>query len=71
MKTAAIKVDGLLSEACIDRIEWALKGVTGVEDVVVSLFRSLVTVRFDETRTYPSRLESVIAQAGYLAHRFA
>jgi copper chaperone CopZ len=71
MKTTAIEVYGLFSEGCIDKIEWALKRMAGVEDVVVSLLRSRVTVSFDENRIFATHLENAISEAGYAARRIA
>jgi len=65
MQTEAMKLYGLTSESCIDKVMQALEQLAGVNDVVVSLLRSRVIVCYDETRTVRSHMERVLRQAGY------
>jgi copper chaperone CopZ len=50
---------------CSTKISLALSAVTGVEDVQVSLASGHVTVRYDEQRTSPHRLEAVVLNSGF------
>jgi copper chaperone len=50
---------------CTSAVTKALKAVSGVDDVDVSLPTGDVTVRYDERRTSPDQLRSAMTGAGY------
>ena len=50
---------------CISTVTDALKAVSGVRDVDVSLSAGEATVQFDERLTSPDKLKSAVKGAGY------
>jgi copper chaperone len=65
MKTETLKVIGMTCEGCISKIARALKSISGVRDVAVSLKNNEATVHYDEQLTAPDQLELVIHDSGY------
>lgn len=65
MQTEVIKIRGMNSEGCIDKVNNALKSVKGVGDVVVSLAGNKATVQFDAQLTSSQELQATLARAGY------
>lgn len=65
MQTDSIKVNGMQCGGCVTKISLALKSVTGVEDVQVSLASGQVTVRYDEQLTSPQQLEAAVINSGF------
>jgi copper chaperone len=65
MQTENLKVTGLNSIHCIDTVTRALKSITGVKDVSVSLIQSKVTVLFDGNLTGATQLETALKNAGF------
>lgn len=57
---------GCQCNACCDRIERALRRVTGVQDVQVNLYKATATVEHDES-CEPRRLVEAVEHIGYLA----
>lgn len=62
-----MKVYGLVSETCIDRIKHALSMVAGIQDVTVSLLRSKVIVECDDRKANNAEISVALLKAGYLA----
>jgi copper chaperone CopZ len=50
---------------CTSNVTHALKAITGVGDVKVSLSGGEATVQYDERLTSPDQLKSAIKRAGY------
>lgn len=65
MQTEIVKVTGMTCGGCISTVTQALKAVSGVSDVSVSLSAGEATVKFDERLTSPEKLKSAVKGAGY------
>ena len=65
MQTELLKVTGMTCGGCISSVTHALKAVSGVSDVKVSLSAGEATVQYDEQLTSPEQLKSVVQSAGY------
>ena len=65
MQTETIKVIGMTCGGCSSKVAHALKAVTGVHDVVVSLPDNEAAVRYDEQLTSPNVMKAAITAAGY------
>jgi len=65
MQTAIVKITGMTCGGCVSNVSKALKAISGVEDVKVSLAAGEATVQFDERRTTPDQLKSAVKGAGY------
>ena len=65
MQTEIVKVTGMTCGGCISNVTHALKAVSGVSDVDVSLSAGEATVKFDERMTSPEKLKSAVKGAGY------
>ena len=65
MKTEHLKVTGMTCGGCTSNVTRALKAITGVGDVNVSLAAGEATVQFDESLTSPDQLKSAVKGAGY------
>ena len=58
-------VSGMTCGGCTRNVTHALKAVTGVGNVDVSLSASEATVQYDERLTSPEQLKSAVKNAGY------
>jgi len=67
MQTELLKVSGMTCGGCVSKVTQALKAVSGVGEVKVSLSAGEATVQFDERRTSPVQLRSAVKGAGYSA----
>jgi len=65
MQTELLKVTGMTCGGCISNVTQALKKVSGVGDVKVSLSVGEATVQYDERLTSPDQLKSAVKGAGY------
>ena len=65
MQTELLKVTGMTCGSCISKVTNALKTVSGVGEVKVSLSAGEATVQFDERLTSPEQLKSVVTDAGF------
>jgi len=65
MQTEIVKVTGMTCGGCISTVTQALKAVSGVGDVSVSLSAGEATVKFDERLTSSEKLKSAVKGAGY------
>ena len=65
MQTEIVKVTGMTCGGCISNVTHALKAITGVGDVKVSLSAGEATVQYDERLTSPEKLKSAVKDAGY------
>ncbi len=65
MQTEQIKVTGMTCGGCASNVTRALKAVSGVNNVNVSLPTGEATVQYDEKLTSPEQLKSMIKEAGY------
>ena len=65
MQTETIKVTGMTCGGCSSKVAHALKAVTGVHDVVVSLPNNEAAIRYDEQLTSPNVMKAAVKAAGY------
>ena len=65
MQTELLKVTGMTCGGCISNVTHALKTITGVGDVKVSLSAGEATVQYDERLASPEQLKSAVKGAGY------
>ena len=65
MKTEHLIVTGMTCGGCINSLTRALKSVSGVSDVNVSLATGETSVQYDENLTSPEQLKSAVDNAGY------
>ena len=65
MQTELLKVTGMTCGGCISNVTHALKAVSGVGDVKVSLSAGEAAVQYDERLTTPDKLKSAVKGAGY------
>lgn len=65
MQTETLKITGMTCDGCTKSVAHALKALTGVQDVVVSLSAGEAAVRYDEHLTAPDQLKSAVKGAGY------
>ena len=65
MQTELLKVTGMTCGGCTSNVTHALKAITGVGDVKVSLSAGEATVQYDERLTSPEQLKSAVKGAGY------
>ena len=64
MKTVVLNVEGMMCKHCVAHVEKALKGVIGVQEVVVSLENGTATVTA-EVDVSNEILKDVVVEAGY------
>ena len=65
MQTELLKITGMTCGGCTSNVTRALKAITGVGDVKVSLSAGEATVQYDERLTSPDQLKSAVKGAGY------
>jgi copper chaperone len=65
MQTEHLKVTGMTCGGCTSTVTHALKAITGVGDVNVSLSAGEASVQYDERLTSPEQLKSAVKGAGY------
>ncbi len=61
----SLTVDGMTCGACVNRVERALRGVSGVAEARVSLERGKAKVRYDPAATDFAALREAVGAAGY------
>ena len=65
MQTETLKVTGMTCDGCTKSVAHALKAVTGVHEVVVSLSAGEAAVRYDEHLTSHDQLKLALKGVGY------
>lgn len=65
MQTTTMCVDGMQCGGCVNKLSLALKQVTGVADVQISLASGQTTVRYDERKTSPAALNETVIATGF------
>ncbi len=65
MKTEILKVTGMSCGGCTSNVTNALKALSGVSDVEVSLSAGEATVQYNEQLTSPEQLKLAVKEAGY------
>ena len=65
MQTEIVRVTGMTCGGCVSNVTQALKAVSGVGEVDVSLSAGEATVKFDERLTSREKLKSAVKGAGY------
>ncbi|MCL2882682.1 MAG: heavy metal translocating P-type ATPase [Coriobacteriia bacterium] len=67
LKTISLPISGMTCAACVARVERAIAGVEGVEQVAVNLATEKATLSYDTARTDVSAIQAAVAHAGYKA----
>lgn len=67
MQKQTFRISGMTCAACSNRVEKAVKNVTGVEDVSVNLLKNSMFVVFDESKTNTMKIIESVEHAGYKA----
>lgn len=65
MQKQVLKVRGIISEDCTDKVTSALMAVNGVNDVTVSLANRQAIIVLDENLATLPKLAAALAGAGY------
>ena len=65
MKSESLKISGMTGEGCADKVEQALKAISGVNDVTVSLAMMEAAVQYDENIATRQQLQTALLGAGY------
>lgn len=65
MQTEILNVTGMTCGGCTGSVTNALKAVTGVGDVKVSLSTGEATVQYDERQASSDQLKSAVTGAGF------
>jgi copper chaperone len=65
MQTEILKVTGMTCGGCTSTVTNALKTLSGVGDVKVSLSAGEASIQYDERLTSPDKLKSAVERAGY------
>lgn len=65
MQTEVLKVSSMTCGGCTSKVTQALKAITGVSDVTVSLSAGAATVYYDERLTSSDQLKSTVTGVGY------
>jgi len=65
MQTEQLKITGMTCGGCITKITHALKAVSGVGDVTVSLSKGEATVQYDQHVASTDQIKSAVKGAGY------
>ena len=65
MQKEVLNISGMTCGGCTTEVTRALKAVSGVDDVDVSLSAGEATVKYDERQTSPDQLKSAVKSAGY------
>ncbi len=63
--TATIYIDGMTCQGCVASVTRALKAVSGVTDVTVSLDDKCATIQYDSAQVTPDTLVGAIEDAGF------
>ena len=65
IKRVRIKISGMTCAMCVETIEKALKGVSGVKSVTVNLGNETAIVEYDKNSTSIAELQKTIEDTGY------
>jgi copper ion binding protein len=67
MTTTTLKITGMTCGHCVAAVTKALRATDGVSSADVDLEAGRARVEYDETRTSPRALASVVTDEGYTA----
>jgi len=67
-KTETIKINSMVCDMCVDRLNKAIGSIEGVKSVNVDLKNKQAVVSFDESVTSLDKIEDVITATGYEAN---
>ncbi|HEY0592342.1 MAG TPA: heavy-metal-associated domain-containing protein [Thermoanaerobaculia bacterium] len=65
MARASLRIDGLRCDGCAAGLAAVLREVPGVRDVDFAPDSSTVTIGYDEAKTAPAALATIIREEGY------
>lgn len=69
--TTRIAIEGMTCDKCVETIERALRGKSGIRDVQVDRGSSTATVTFDRRQTDVPELHDLLLEHGYHPRRKA
>ncbi len=67
-KTETIKINTMVCDLCVDRLNKAISSIEGVTNVSVDLKNKQAVVTFDESVTSLDKIEDIITKTGYEAN---
>ena len=67
MDTVTLDIPNISCNHCVMTVKQALEGVDGVEQAKVDLDAGSAVVEYDDGRTEPAALASVVSEEGYPA----
>lgn len=65
MAHKTLNIEGMSCEHCVQTIQKAVKNLSGIRKVVVSLEKKEVEVEFDESKTDVEAISEKITHAGF------
>ena len=65
MKETTLNIEGMSCEHCVMTVFKALRSLTGVVDVEVSLANKNARIKYDEAKVSPDEMATMIVNAGY------
>ena len=65
MRQELIKVEGMTCQHCVQTVTKALKDISGLDSIDVSLDNKEVNVRFDENETNLQEITKKIVEVGF------
>lgn len=65
MKNQVLRVTGMSCDHCVQTINKAVEGISGVAGVVVDLDKKAVTVDFEENQTDLKTISDKITEVGF------
>ena len=67
-KTETIKLNSIVCDQCVDRLNKVIGSIDGVSNVEISLTEKQAVVSFDDSKTSLDKIENAITSAGYSAN---
>jgi len=68
VKTETIKLNSIVCNQCVDRLNKVIGSIDGVSNIDISLAEKQAVVTFDESKTSLEKIENAITSAGYNAN---
>ncbi len=67
-KTETIKLNSIVCDQCVDRLNKVIGSIDGVSNVEISLTEKQAVVTFDDSKTSLDKIENAITSTGYSAN---
>ena len=65
LQTQNLNVEGMSCQHCVHAVKTSVSAIAGVDSVVVSLEKKVVTVGFDAAKTSVPAIAAAIEEQGY------